>query len=90
MIRHLKTTGAIRIRWYYRSKKHGFTYPIYQLRSQARFSVRRKSSVKPRAWWQHGLFGNPQGGRPIGASEETVKRWRSAAFKALEFERAAV
>ena len=91
MVSHLRRNGSLVQVGRYRGKRHGFWVPVYRLRTPSGLriaSVCRNPAVKGLGWWQHGLFGNPGGEKPPGATEETVKRWRSRSFKAMEADRA--
>jgi len=75
----------------YQGKKHGFwvtVYRVIQPRASVTASVRRTRTVKPRFWWQHPLFGTPDGEPPPGTPRKQRKRWRSGLFRAYEKERA--
>jgi hypothetical protein len=39
-------------------------------------SVATWRSVKSKPWWEHGVFGNPDGLPPVGLSPSLRKRWR--------------
>lgn len=68
----------------YKGKRHGFWVALYTSsgpEAPVTSSVLRNSVVKPRSWWQHPLFGNPDGSPPLGASEEQLARWRKTCWR---------
>jgi hypothetical protein len=91
MVAHLRSNGNLVQVGRYRGKRHGFWVPIYSLRTPSGLriaSVCRNSVVKSRPWWQHSLFGNPDGEKPLYAAKKDLRRWRSKAHRVLEFARA--
>ena len=75
----------------YRGRRHGFwvtLYRVVQPEASVTSSVRRTARVKPKFWWQHPLFGTPDGEPPPGSTKKQRKRWRSGLFRAYERERA--
>jgi hypothetical protein len=91
LVRYLRTVRRIVEVGSYKAKRHGFRVTIYRLMQPAgsvTSSVRKNSRVKPRAWWQHPLFGTPDGKPPPGTTKKQRKRWRSGLFRAYERERA--
>jgi len=88
MIHHLKATKRITQVGRYRAKAHGYFVAIYRLHSYVVSSIRRNSPVKSSVWWQHGLFGNPDGEKPLFAAKKDLRRWRSKAHRVLEHARA--
>lgn len=87
MIHHLQRTRRITQVSRYKGSKHGYWITVYRLHSYVVSSVRRKSAVKTKPWWQHGLFGNPDGAIPVGASEERLERWKSKPWRWAEAQR---
>jgi hypothetical protein len=87
MISHLQSTSRITLVGRYRGKKHGFWVGIYRL-APVIVSVARNSRVKGRPWWQHPLFGTPDGKPPPGTSKRQRKWWRDPRFLIAEKERA--
>jgi hypothetical protein len=84
MIRHLRSSRRLLQVGSYKSKRHGFHVPIYRLAQPAgsvTSSVRKNSRVKPRAWWQHPLFGTPDGKPPPGTSERQKLWWQSGLWR---------
>ena len=69
-IRELQRRKVLQAQGKYRGKGHGFWVVTYRLPSVVS-SVRRTRRVKPvwkpcsrKNWWQHALFGTPDGRRP--------------------------
>lgn len=89
MIHHLRFTNRLTPVGRYRGNPHGFFVTIYRLRDSVSSSVRRKAVVKSREWWEHGLFGNPNGEEPVGYTEQRVKRWKQREWRLAEIIRAA-
>jgi hypothetical protein len=87
MVAHLRRTHYLTQVSRYRGTPHGFWVPIYRLAAPVLSSVRRKVVVKGRAWWEHGLFGNPDGEKPLGYCKETRKRWKTNAWMTCESQR---
>jgi len=75
----------------YQGRKHGFWITIYRVVQPAASvtsSVRRTRVVKRSPWWQHPIFGTPDGKPPPGTSNRQRKWWRSSRFHAAEKRRA--
>lgn len=74
----------------YQGKKHGFWVTIFRViqpRASVTASVRRIRTVKARIpWWQHPLFGTPDGKPPPGTSDRQVKWWQSHLWRKGERE----
>jgi hypothetical protein len=88
MVNHLKATKRITQVGRYQAKTHGYYVAIYRLHSYVVSSIRRNSPVKRLGWWQHGLFGNPDGEKPLFAAKKDLRRWKSKTHRALEYARA--
>jgi len=68
----------------YRSRRHGYRVTLYRLAQRlasVSLSVRRSASVN---WWEHPLFGNPGGEKPVGVRRKDLTRWRSQRHRRWE------
>jgi hypothetical protein len=61
----------------YRARRHGFRVALYDVAPRHKASVRRRRLVK---WWEHPLFGNPDGEKPRDEPQGRLRRWGSPLF----------